>query len=62
MWNVKFVTMYEQRNLPVEESRFLKHPMDEKFFSVDALLKNFVVPYTIYFLWAGTYYYINFVV
>lgn len=40
----------------------MKHPTDEKFFSVDAMVKNFVVPYAIYFLWAAIYYYINFVV
>jgi len=40
----------------------LKHPINEKFFSGEAILKNFVVPYAIYFLWAGIYYYINFVV
>ena len=29
MWNVKQVTMYQEKNLPVEQRRFLKHPYDE---------------------------------
>ena len=60
MWNVKQITMYEQKDLPESERYFINHPYDESFFSKEALYLNFVVPYGVYFLWAIAYYFINF--
>ena len=60
MWNIRQITMEEQKNLPIGEQRFLQHPYDEPFLSYDSLFYNFIVPYGLYFLWAIVYYVFNF--
>lgn len=60
MWNVKQITMHYQKDLPKDEQYFLEHPENEKFWSKEAFLLNFVVPHTIYFIWAIIYYIVHF--
>ena len=60
MWNVKQITMFEQKDWPEDKKYFLSHPYDESFFSANAFYLNFIVPYGVYFIWAFVYYQINF--
>lgn len=60
MWNVKYITMFEQKDLPEDKRYFLNHPFEENFFSWEAFYLNFVIPYLVYFVWAVIYYQINF--
>lgn len=59
MWQVKQVTMEQEKHLPVSEQKFVKHPEGETF--GQAFFMNFVVPYCVYFAWAISYFSINFI-
>lgn len=60
MWNVKQITIEYEKTLPDSERRFARHPTNESF--RDAFIKNFVVPYALYFIWAACYYTVNFII
>lgn len=60
MWNVKQITMEQEKGLPESERRFVQHPVDETY--REAFFKNFVVPYCFYFAWAICYFMVNFVI
>lgn len=60
MWNVKQMTMEYEKGIPKSERKFVQHPVDESF--GEALLKNIVIPYALYFAWAFCYYMVNFVI
>lgn len=52
--------MEHEKGLPESERRFALHPVDEPF--REMMIKNFAVPYALYFVWAFSYYTMNFVV
>lgn len=60
MWNVKQITMEQEKSLPESERRFVTHPENETL--REAFIKNFVVPYIFYFFWATCYFIFNFVI
>ena len=62
MWNVRQITMHYQKGLPEDQRYFLEHPVDEEFWAKETLFKNFVVPYTYYFVWVFFYYMFNFII
>lgn len=52
--------MEHDKSLPESERRFVQHPINEPF--REMMIKNFAVPYALYFVWAIFYYTMNFVV
>jgi hypothetical protein len=60
MWNVKQITMYEQKDYPEDKKFFLNHPYEENFFTWDAFYLNFVIPYLGYLVWGVIYHQILF--
>ena len=61
LWNVRHVTMLYELALPDSDCRFVRHPVDEHFWSYEAFKMNFVYPYALYFVWGILYYIFNFV-
>ena len=58
IWNIRQVTMKAQKDLPLDQQKFIPFPEDETWGK--AIMMNIIYPYTGYIIWAALYYIINF--